>query len=666
MCGMAFFALGTAVPSHGAVLQADEPPPELADHDLTELSLEELMDVKVTSVSKKSQTLADAGAAVFVVTGEDIRRMGVTSIPEALRMVPGLYVARIDANKWAVSARGFNDRFANKLLVLIDGRSVYTPLFAGVYWEAQSVPLQEIDRIEVIRGPGGTLWGANAVNGVINIITRQAKESQGSLVSVGYGPEERGFTTFRYGGKRGDSLHYRVYGKAFSRDTSFSPTGAHDDWQLGQGGFRADWQKDSSNALTLQGDYYEGRAGQQLTTPVPPGAASSAPAALTVLDEDVKLQGANLLFRWKRDLSEGADWMAQVYIDHVGREGVSLFEERNIVDLEFQTHSPLWGNHDLLWGMGYRVTMDETRANALFRLDPGSRTVDLLSGFLQDEITLQDYRLKVIIGSKFEHNDFSGFEYQPNLRVVWTPHRQHTVWTAVSRAVRTPSRGEQNVRLRVVPSPPTASVSQTLVGSDAFDSEDLLAYEFGYRFQPSPAWSFDAAAFYNQYQFLRTFDPITPPPTVSIPFDNNMHGKAYGIELFAQWRVRPEWRLQATYTYLSVDQDLDSGSTSTEITREDSSPNHQASLFSTLDLPHGFELDTDLRYVGDIKVTGMPVAGYVALDGRLGWKPRPELDLSLVGRNLLDNHHPEFLPTFLASQATEVDRSVFLRMTWQF
>ncbi|MCA9475938.1 MAG: TonB-dependent receptor plug domain-containing protein, partial [Nitrospira sp.] len=345
---------------------ADQPiepdlPPLTSEQDLTQLSLEELMNMEVTSVSKKPQKLSQAQAAIHVLSGEDIRRMGITTIPDALRLVPGLQVARIDSNKWAVSARGFNDRFANKLLVLIDGRSVYTPLFAGVYWEAQMVPLQDIDRIEVIRGPGGTLWGANAVNGVINIITKSTQDTQGAMASVTYGNEERGLGTLRYGGKAGDALAYRLYGQFMSRDSAFQEGGAHDDWQLGQGGLRTDWQPDTNDTVTVQGDYYQGTAGQRITTPVPADAAPLAPANLTTVNEDVKLRGGNILFRWHRLLSDKEDFTLQAYFDHVGREEASLYEDRQTIDLELQHHIPWLAHHDVLWGIGYRLTRDETR-----------------------------------------------------------------------------------------------------------------------------------------------------------------------------------------------------------------------------------------------------------------------------------------------------------------
>ncbi len=645
---------------------AGESTETFSDTDLTQLSLEELMLVEVTSVSKKPQNLAQAQAAIHVLSGEDLRRMGVTNVPDALRLVPGLQVAKIDANKWAVSSRGFNDRFANKLLVMIDGRSVYTPLFAGVYWEAQMVPLQDIDRIEVIRGPGGTLWGANAVNGVINIISKHSNETQGMLASAGFGNEERGIGSLRYGGKAGDAMTYRLYGQFNSRDTAFQEGGAHDDWQLGQGGIRTDWDITSKDTFTLQGDYYQGDAGQRITTPVSPNARALAPAALTTFDEDVKLKGGNVILRWKRAISESEELLLQTYFDHVGRKEASLHENRNILDLELQHHFPLLKQHHLIWGLRYRITKDKTRSNELFRLSPSHKTVNLFSGFLQDEITLLPNTLTLTLGSKFEHNDFSGFEYQPNLRLSWVPATNHTIWAAISRAVRTPARGEHDVRLRAVPTPATAPVTVAVVGNDKMKSEKLLAFELGYRSHLTTTFNLDVAGFFNHYKDLRTFDASTPPPTINLPFDNNMQGNTYGVEVLAQWQAVPDWRLQATYTFLAMDLELKNGSTSTEQLAENSSPHHQASLWSRINLPWNMEFDSDLRYVGDVKVSGRPIDDYFSFNARLGWKPTPNWDISLVGRDLFDNHHPEFLSTFLGTQSTEVQRSVFLKTTWQF
>ena len=636
--------------------------------DLTDMSMEALMDLEVTSVSKKAQKLSAAAAAVFVITNDDLHRWGVTNIPEALRRVPGIDVAKIDSNKWAITSRGFNDRFANKLLVLIDGRSVYTPLFAGVYWDNQDVVLQDVERIEVIRGPGGTLWGANAVNGVINIITKSAADTQGDMVSVTAGDEVRGIGVARHGGKLKNGINYRVYAKYSDYDEGYNSSDEHDDWRTGQLGFRTDWVQTDRDRITLQGDYYRGKAGQQVN--IATGPAGPPPTTINQVVDDTKTDGGNLLFRWSRMLSKTSDFALQIYYDHVGLDGKVLYEDRDTFDVDFQ-HRFQWREvHDIVWGFDYRFTTDDTDNNPSFELDPSSRSVNLYSIFLQNEIKLRD-DLRLTLGTKLEHNDFSGFEYQPNARLAWAMTASQTVWGSVSRAVRTPARGEEDVLLRQVP-PPAADPGIPIYaqGKNGYDSEDLIAYELGYRLNHKNIWSLDVAAFYNDYDNLRTLDPSIdpgPPPSVRLPFDNNMSGETYGVEVATQWQVRSGWRLNATWSWLDMKLRLDSNSADTfSESAEDASPTNKATIWSAIDLGYNLQFDAALRYVGDIEVNGVDIDSYVEADLRLGWEARPGLELSLIGQNLLDNHHSEFLPTFIQSQPTEVERSIYGRVTWNF
>lgn len=631
--------------------------------DLTDMSLEALMDIEVTSVSKKPEKQSGAAAAVFVITNDDIRRWGVSNVPEALRRVPGVHVARIDANKWAITSRGFNSRFANKLLVLIDGRSVYTPLFAGVYWDTQDVVLEDIDRIEVVRGPGGTLWGANAVNGVINIITKSAAETQGNMVSVTAGDEVNAMTTVRHGGTLENGAAYRVYAKYSDYDEGYSPDDAHDDWRNAQFGFRSDWQQDN-DSFTLQGDYYSGKAGQMVTIPTGSGPVEGPdPTGTTDVIDDTDLDGGNLLLRWKRDLGGDSDFSLQVYYDHVSRDGTVLYEDRDSVDVDFQHHFVPAEGHDLVWGAGYRYVHDDTDNNPTFALDPDSRGVQLYSAFIQDKISLRD-DLRLTLGSKFEHNDFTGFEVQPNARLALALKDNHTLWGSISRAVRTPARGEHDVMLRLVPDPaedPGAPVFAA--GNSNYDSEELIAYELGYRLNYHNIWSIDAATFFNDYDDLRTLEPIG----LEMPFDNNMSGETWGLELAAQWQVRKGWMLNASYTFLDMDLDLEGGSTDTfSKSAEDASPVSTAAVWSSLDLGNNLEVDATVRYVDDIEVTGIDIDGYTELDLRLGWQPAAGLEFSLIGQNLLDSRHAEFLPDFINTQPTEVERSIYGRVTWEF
>ncbi len=640
------------------------PSPAVAEvplvEDLTRLSLEDLMDVEVTSVSKRREKRSEAAAAVFVITPEQIRRWGVTNIPDALRMVPGLHVARIDANKWAISARGFNSRFANQLLVLIDGRTVYTPLFAGVYWDMQDLPLEDIERIEVIRGPGGTLWGANAVNGVINIITKPARQTQGGRVSLIAGTEDRGIATVRHGGRLAPGAWYRAYAKYRSTDEGHAPD-PQDDGSLGQAGFRSDWEGEADQ-VTIQGDYYRGESGQRLTIPVDP------PPAQETLSDDADLRGANLLARWRRGLGDGSAFMLQAYLDHVSRDGRVLNEDRNILDIEMQHDLAFDERNRVVWGLGYRRTHDDTDCNDVFCLSPSSRSVDLFSGFAQLENALVPDTLFLTVGTKLEHNDFTGVEYQPNARLSWLAGPGHTLWAALSRAVRTPSRGEHDVQLRVLPSGPPSGVPWVLQGNRDFDSERLWAYELGYRWQGSRRVSLDVAAFYNDYSDLRSFDPdIPPPPVLGLPFDNRLEGETYGFEAVAEWQASDIWRLHGSYSYLKLDLQRADGSRDTlSESVEGSSPRHQARFSSLVNLGPDLEWDTVLRYTDSIRTASGKVPSYWGLDMRLGWRVGESLELSLAGRNLLDDHHPEFPPDFIQTQETEVERSVHVSLGWHF
>ncbi len=642
--------------------------------DLAKLSLEELMDIKVTSVSKKEENRFQAAAAIHVITQEDIRRSGATTLPDLLRQVPGMQVAQFDANTWAVSARGFNFRFASKLLVLIDGRSIYSTMFSGVNWDGHDLPFEDIERIEVIRGPGGTLWGANAVNGVINIITKHTKDTQGGFVSGGAGNEEKGFTTFRYGGKVDPEAkaNYRVYGKYFDRDDQVKNTGApgNDDFHAYRGGFRVDWQATENNSLTFTGDYYQGESDADLENQV---IGLTAPFVAS-FNTTIELDGAHFLAKWKRQLSPTSDFALKVYYNRERRR--SLFIPKileDTFDVDFQHHVKLNDRHDLIWGVGQRLIFDSLESNFATSFSPASRLNHRFSFFIQDEITLVPDKFRLTVGSKFEENNYTGFEIQPSARVLWTPNKKHSVWAAVSRAVRTPSRSEDSIRINAaVQAGPTLL---STFGSKSFDSEDLLAVELGYRVQPRNDLFVDVATFAHFYDSLftleqgATFVETTPAPAHGVvPFtaENRGSGSIYGLELFTQWNVRDWWQLKSGVTWFSFDFDLDSGSTDTLLTGSESdNPDIQFQLFSRIDLPHDVEFDTALYYVDDLENLNVP--DYTRLDLRLGWHPTDSIELSLVGQNLLDPEHPEFGTTVLAAGvATQVQRSVYGKVTWRF
>ena len=642
--------------------------------DLTSLSLEQLMQLEVTSVSKRPERLSDAAAAVYVITQEDIRRSGATSIPEALRLAPGVEVARIDSSKWAITARGFNSRFANKLLVLIDGRSVYTPLFSGVFWDQQDTLLADVERIEVIRGPGATLWGANAVNGVINIITKPAAQTQGSLVAGALGGEQASLAA-RHGAQLGGNTALRVFGKGFSRDAGRTAAGeGEDEWRQQRGGFRLDSQPTDGDSLTVSGETFASSAGETFLTPT-----LVAPFSITQSD-DAETAGGHLLGRWDRQLSGRSNASLQAYYQRTSINDPRIAERRDIFDLEAQHDVALGERHRLVWGLGYRVTADEVDSSSTIVLDPDSRTSHLFSGFLQDTIALIPNELDLTLGTKLEHNDFTGVEVQPNARLSWLPAANQAVWAAVSRAVRTPSRAESDVSINQATLPPgTAANPSALpaflraVGDPDFESEELVAYEAGYRIQVDPQLTFDLTTFYNDYDELRgarlgsAFLETSPlPPHLVVPalVDNVLEGQTYGFEIVADWRPIHWWRLQGTYSLLRVELHAKPGAATGAEDEEGYSPQQQAALRSYVDLSENLTFDAALRFVDRLPALG--VSSYLALDARLGWRAAPGLEVALVGRNLLDDSHPEFGSETLAISPTEVERSAFVTVQWRF
>lgn len=644
-----------------------------------EMDIHELMAIEITSVSKKSEKLHDAAAAVYVITAEDIRRSGVTSIPEALRMAPGLQVAQVNANVWAVSSRGFNYRFANKLLVLMDGRTIYTPVYSGVYWHKQDTVLEDIERIEVIRGPGSTLWGANAVNGVINIITKNAKDTQGGLLSGGGGKEETGFGSLRYGGQIRESIHYRVYAKGSKKDNFRWSSGenARDDWDHVQSGFKVDWEANEKDSFTLQGDLYKNTSGdiEDVTIPFSPYSVRT--------EVNVKDKGANILGRWKHIWSDTSDSSLQLYYDHTGSESQFLDKFGQVVrtyDVDFHHRFQADESQEITWGVGVRYVTDTMDNSYNITYGPRSRGAKTYNFFLQDEITLVPDRLKITLGSKFEDNDYTQFEVQPNGRILWTPHERHTLWASISRAVRTPSRTDHDLTSLYVspiaanglyPGSPTALY--TITGNEVFDSEELLAYELGYRVQPVDQLSLDIAAFYNKYDKLVTFETGTVYPGDALmshliipayPASDKISGEIYGAEIAAKWHPLSWWRFNASYSWLQIQLYPRSSTDPSPKRFEGTSPERQFSFRSSMELFFDLELDAFLRCVDNIPEYN--IDGYTEMDIRLGWNPRKDLEFSIVGRNLLDASHPEFQDTTLGVPITEVERSVYGKVTWRF
>ncbi|MGA1867672.1 MAG: TonB-dependent receptor plug domain-containing protein [bacterium] len=645
------------------------------DTDLTDLSLEELMDLKVTSVAKKPQKYSDTAAALFVITDEDIRRSGVTSIAEALRLVPGLHVGRIDANKWAIASRGFNDRYTNKLLVLMDGRSLYLPMYSGVLWELQDTILEDIARIEVIRGPGATMWGANAVNGVINIITKKAEDTLGSLIIAGSGTEEKDFESLRHGVQPGDNTYMRAYAKHFNRDKGVDASGndMNDDWDMLRGGFRCDWLPSPQVRVTGQGDIYNSRLNNLLAV----SSLLSPPTYMNIIEDRTESSGRNFLFRWEYFLSDSSDMSLQLYYDWAENIIILGGFYQETYDSEFQHRFTLGDRHEIIWGCGYRIYRDYFSNTEYIRLTPRQKEILLFSTFIQDEIMILKDKLRLIVGSKYEHHGYTGAEIQPNIRLSWKPKEHHSVWVSVARAMRTPCRAERDAHIDMFTYPPNSGVNFSslplLVSFEPnqdFDSEELLAYELGYRLIPRPQISLDISLFYNIYDNLRSFGyglpylgPSDGPQHLVMPvyFSNEIEGETYGVELVTNWMSFDWWAVQATYSYLKISlREMDQASA----LQESTSPQNQASCRFSLDFSNTTDCDVWVRYVDNL--SSIHVDRYVTMDIRLGWHPYKDLEINLVGQNLLDDHHPEFTYDYLQYFPSEVERGAYVKMSYRF
>lgn len=663
-------ALGAVLLCAGASASAQGS--DSATHALKKLTLEDLLNVEVTSVSRTSEQLHSAAAAVTVLSNEDIRRSGATSIPETLRLAPGMHVAQRNANAWAVSARGFSSVNSEKLLVLVDGRSLYTPLFSGVFWDVQDYFLGDIERIEAIRGPGAALWGSNAVNGVVNITTKHARDTQGTYLEAGFGTEEEVIAGARYGGEFGEDAFFRVFAKHAQRDATFKDGATNeDDWRLSRIGFRADKRVGEADELMLLGAAYRGEVGQYspsieiIGRPGPTGALRS------------DLSGGHALARWRRTLAADSDVQVRFYYDRTDRDDPSFIDELDTFDLDLQHRfqlGPFAGlaSHDIVWGVNYRYTDNDNRGLGIFALAPARSADSVVSAFVQDQTPLTD-TVRLTLGSKFEHNDFSGFEIQPSVRATWEAAPGLALWGAVSRAVRVPTRLERDIAIDV--NDPASNPIIRLLGNEDFDAEELLAYELGARWQARTDLFLDLAAFHNRYEGLASFElgaPFVDPgdgrTVVPIVYRNLTDGESHGVELLATYAPLSSWRLIASYSYVDLNldprgQDLNRGEF-----YEGATPRHQFGLRSLLDLSERVQLDWRLRYVSDVRrspdiVSGAGVDGYTELDVRLAWFATQELELSVVGQNLLHKRHIEF---GAPAARGAIERGVYGKAVWRF
>jgi iron complex outermembrane receptor protein len=606
---------------------------------LKTLSIEELMNLEVTSVSRRPEKISKTASAIQVITSEDIRRSGATTLPEVLRLASNLHVAQVDASQWAISARGFNNTLANKMLVLIDGRSVYTALHAGVFWDIQDTLLEDIERIEIISGSGATMWGGNAVNGIISITTKRAQDTHGLLIETGGGSQPRSFLNLRYGGKFSSNAHYRVYGKVFGRDRTLFANGrdADNQWDMGQGGFRLDWQKSRGNNFTVQGDFYNGQLNG-------------------LNNQDTDLKGGNVLARWSRAFSDRSDLSLQLYYDRTHRSiQRSLAEDATTYDVDFQHRFPLGERNDLVWGLGYRQVHEDIRNTNLLAFLPPQITRRRYSAFVQDDIALIKDRLGLTLGTKVEHNDYTGLELQPSVRMTFQIDRRQMAWGAISRALRTPSRID--IELFIPAQPPFL-----LAGGPNFKSERSLGYELGYRTHLHERVSLSASTFYNDYTNLRSIERLNPLRPFPMVIGNGLKGTSYGLELTADYNVADWWRLRGGFTEMRIN--IRPQPTSTDRSNgsgESHDPDRHLVLRSSLTPVSGLEIDSAFRFVGAIANQQLP--GYAELDLRVAWQPKRSLEFSVTGQNLLHDKHAEFgsLPG-----RQESSRSVYGKVVWRF
>jgi len=648
-------------------------PQQKALGDLTNASLEDLMNMEVVSVSKTQQKLSHTASAIFVITQEDIRRSGALNIPDLLRMAPGIDVAQINANNWAIGVRGFNGRFSNKLLVMVDGRSVYTSSFGGVFWDVLDLPLEDIERIEVIRGPGGSVWGANAVNGIINIITKKASETQGAQVTTGGGNVQQGFGTVQYGGNLGSSTKYRAYTK-YVNDGDFPDAlgqNGGDGWHMLRGGFRADTTLTSRDTLMVQGDLYSAReSSPEVILP------SITSPSIVPIDFPFNLSGGFVQGVWQHAYSAQSNTSLEMSFDHYQRNDI-LRDGRGTFDVNLQQQFSGWSRQNIGWDAEYRRVSSYAAGGLTLSFIPAGLTTNLFSAAVQDEITLIPNRLSLTAGARLEHNYYTGFNFMPSARVAWTPGERQTVWAAVSDAVRSPSQVDAGFRANLGSfTPPNSPLILTsFLGNPNINDEALIAYELGYRAAVAERLSLDFATYYNDYNHLETSEPGAPfpesapaPPHLVLPLitENLMHGETQGIEVAANWKATNRWTLSPGYALENIHMHLAPASQDTTSVRdaEGSTPDHSAQLRSSVRLLHGLTWDTSAYFTDRLVYTKVPA--YTRLDSQLSWQFAEKARLSIVGQNLVKDHHMEFVDDTASAGTTLVKRSAYAEVSWQF
>ena len=646
--------------------------PDAAEKQLTHLSLAELGDIQVTSVTKAPEEVWKTPAAIYVITQEEIQRSGATNLPEALRLAPGVEVARINSDTWSIGIRGFGSRLSRSVLVLIDGRSVYTPLLAGVYWEVQDTLMEDIDRIEVIRGPGGTIWGPNAVNGVINIITKNSKDTQGGLVSGGGGNVQQGFGEARYGGARGKNFTYRAFGKAFSWNPQYHPDGHnYDSWQAGHAGFRMDWTHTVRDNFTLQGDFYNQAFGESVSI------TTYNPAVTYIQDGVGSLSGGSLLWRWQRNQGDQKGILVDAYYSRDNRHEPNFGDLRNTYDVDYLQRRP-FTRQELSWGASIDISdgFEPFITSGLYFL-PQHRVDQLYTGFVQDEIALVPKKLELFVGSKILKTNYTGVLFEPSLRLLYTPTATQTLWAAFTRAVRTPADVERDFYL-------SSRIGTTATGlpffarfnaNPNFNSEYLNGYELGYRRLVKKKLYLDIATFFNQYSNLfseeltggPSIEDIPPPvhQIVTAQFGNSYKGTTEGGEIAAEWQPKDFWRLTGSYPFLEMHikiADSNVINVGSPIATQGSSPQHQVVLQSKFDLPKSITADAQVRYVSSLP--GLNIPAYWTGDVSLGWNVTRQVLLSAIGQNLFQPWHDEY--SYDPRGPVGIERSFFGKITWRW
>jgi iron complex outermembrane recepter protein len=658
-----------ALAAHPQTEQTTPSPPP----DFTALKIEDLMNVDVTSASKKPQKISRVPAAIFVITQQDIERSGATNLPDLLRMVPGLEVAQITASTWAITARGINGQYVNKLLVLIDGLVVYSPIFSGVYWDVQHVQLNSIERIEIIRGPGASVWGANAVNGVININTKRAWDTQTTSIS-GHGGNTEFGGSLRYGGTMGGSLAYRIFADSryIDHNLSASNQDGHDDWYLYHAGLRVDTDISPKDSLVVQGEATRGNSGEVVGALISLQPPQNAELLLRTHFYDWHVLG-----RWKHVASPHSETSLQLYFDRSGRTDTTYGLGLNTIDADFQNHVGWGRRNDFVWGLGYRLNADRTGEDFQISFSPVALKNHIFSAFLQDEITMVPDRLHVILGAKTEREYFNGFNFQPTARVTWTPGSRTSFWAAVSGAQRTPSRVETAIRYNVaaLPEPNGLPLLFSVLGNPAQKNERLTSIETGFRKDFSNRLSFDSTAFFNRYHSLRSAevgslrlesDPAPLHLLYPITFANLIHGETHGVELFANLKLASRWTLSPGYTFLTVHMHQAPQSTDpdTVFDTEASTPNQQAQLRSNVSLPWHLQWTSSAFFVGRLVAQSVPA--YTRVDTNLQWQVTHRFSLGAVGQNLQASHHLEYAGRDLTENPTLVRRGAYAWLTWRF